>query len=422
MQASPTFIPRAVAALAGAALLWAVLAAAHAPSALAALLLCAILLEWFAGDVLRVGGRVIGPSLTVVVASFVLYGTPAGVLAGFARGGARLLSSRGLGLADGVYILGASVFGPLIGGVAATVASAYGAPALVSVGTYALLAYCVEVLAPAAIMRRTGPPSLALSGDGVAGWAIFAYAALCALGYLLARDIGSGQWAALLYFGVPLIVLRLSYSALRTRSERYLAALEEENVEFFNRIGQLDRVNGDLIEALAFAIDYRDGIDSGRSRRVAQTSLAIGTALGLSAVDLELLRRGALLHDVGLLAMPGQRTPRHIEIGARLVSRWRDYRQIAEIVEQHCELLDGSGYPYGLRGNEISRLAQVVGVATRYVELTIVRPHGGGLTHDEAVAEIASMAPEKYDAAIVDALRAATAPASAEVLPLVRRR
>jgi HD-GYP domain-containing protein (c-di-GMP phosphodiesterase class II) len=134
-----------------------------------------------------------------------------------------------------------------------------------------------------------------------------------------------------------------------------------------------------------------------------------------------MLRRGALLHDVGMLAMPGQRTPRHIEVGARLVARWRDYRPIADIVEQHCELMDGSGYPRGLKADEISILARIVGVATKYVELTSARPQGSGMTHEEALDEIGAMTPDKYDPSAVEALRAATAPASAEVLPLVRR-
>jgi putative nucleotidyltransferase with HDIG domain len=421
-RASAGFAARAIGALAGVALLWAVLAASHAPYALAWLLISAVLLEAFTGDILRAGGRVVGPSLAIVVAAFVLFGTPAAVLVGFARGGARLLTSRGLGNNDGAYVVAATVFGPLVGGLMATIAAAYGAPIPLAALIYILTAYPVEVLAPAAILRSIGPPSLALAGDGIAGWAALAYAALCGLGYLLAGDVAAGRWNVVLYFGVPLIVVRLSYSALRARSERYLAALESENNEFFDNIGQLDRVNGDLIEALAFAIDFREGVDSGRSRHVAQTATAIGTALGLEPSDLEMLRRGALLHDVGMLAMPGQRTPRHIEVGARLVARWRDYRPIADIVEQHCELMDGSGYPRGLKADEISLMARIVGVATKYVELTAARPHGSGMTHDEALEEIGSMTPQKYDPSAVEALAAATAPATAEVLPLVRRR
>ena len=421
LDATPNAAPRVVAGLAVAALIWAVLAAWHAPVTLAVLVACAVFLEWFTGDMVRVGGRVIGPSLTIVVAAFALYGTPAAVLVGFARGGARLLSSRAVSGSDSAFILAGSVFGPLIGGVIATTAAAFGAPGIFAALIYTAFAYVAEVIAPAALMRNSGPPSLALSGDGIAGWALLAFGALCGLGYLLAGDITAQHWSALLYFGAPLVVARLSYSALRARSERYLAALEHENIDFFDKIGKLDRINGDLIEALAFAIDYREGTDSGRSRRTAQMATAIGVALGLSSVDLEMLRRGALLHDVGMLAMPGQRTPRHIEVGARLVARWRDYRQIADIVEQHCELLDGTGYPRGLHADDICMLARIVGVATKYVDLTTARPQGAGMTHDEAIDEIRSLTPHKYDPMAVDALRAATAPATADVLPMIRR-
>ena len=412
---------RAIAALAVTALIWAVLSAWHAPVTLAVLVLCAVVLELFAGDILRAGGRVIGPSLTVVVAAFALYGAPAAVLVGFARGGARLLSTRGLAGVDGAFILSGSVFGPLIGGIIGTTALSFHAPVLVAGAAYVVAAYIAEVIAPAACMRSVGPPSLALAGDGIAGWAFAAFAGLSALGYLLAADIGRGDVRVLAYFVVPLIVVRLSYSALRTRSERYTGALERENIDFFDRIGKLDRINGDLIEALAFAIDYRDGLDSGRSRRTAQMATSMAQALGMSGIDLEMLRRGALLHDVGMLAMPGQRTPRHIEVGARLVARWRDYPQIAQIVEQHCEMLDGTGYPRGLRADDISMSARIVGVATKYVDLTADRPQGAGMTHDEALSEIRALAPLKYDIAVVQALEAAVAPTTAEVLPLIRR-
>jgi putative nucleotidyltransferase with HDIG domain len=421
LETTPDVAPRAVAALAITALIWATLSAWHAPATLAVLVVCAVFMELFTGDIMRAGGRVIGPSLAIVVAAFALYGTPAAVLVGFARGGARLLSSRALTGSDSAFILAGSVFGPLVGGVMASTAAAFGAPGLFVGVLYALSAYAAEVLAPAALMRSSGPPSLALAGDGIAGWALAAFGALTGLGYLLAGDIAARHWGALAYFIVPLVVIRLSYSALRARAERYLAALEHENIEFFDKIGKLDRINGDLIEALAFAVDYRDGVDSGRSRRSAQMAAAMGQALGMPPVELEMLRRGALLHDVGMLAMPGQRTPRHIEVGARLVARWRDYRQIAEIVEQHCELLDGTGYPRGLHGNDICMPARIVGVATKYVELTTQRPQGAGMSHEEAVEEISSLTPDKYDPMVVEALGAATAPATADVLPLIRR-
>lgn len=420
LHASPEFATHALAALAGTALLWAVLSASHAPFMLAALVVCATLLEALTGDLLRAGGRAAGPSFALVAAAYALYGTPAAVLVGFARGGARLLSTRGVKSADSAALLAGSVFGPLLAGLSASVATGF-LGSLAGSAVFVVVAYVIEIAIPAKMLRSTGPPSLALAGYGDPRWTSLIYIALASLGFLLARDLGEGHWTALFFIIVPLIAVRLAYSALRARSERYLAALERENTEFFDSIGKLDRINGDLIEALAFAIDYRDGHDSGQSRRVAALAAAMGSTLGLDAPDIEMVRRGALLHDVGMLAMPGQRTPRHIELGARLVSRWRDYRPIADIVEQYCEMLDGSGYPRGLRGDEICIPARIVGVAARYVELTSAHPYGAGLRHEEALADIRSYAPQKYDPNVVEALASAVAPASADVLPLVRR-
>ena len=421
MQTSPEFATHALIALAGIAILWAVLSASHAPFMLAAVVVGATLLEALTGDLLRAGGRATGPSFALVAAAYALFGTPAAVLVGFARGGARLLSSRGLKSADGATLLAGSVFGPLVAGLVASTATSLHLGSFAASALFVAVAYGIEVALPAKMLRSTGPPSIALAGYGDPRWTSLAFIALATLGFLLARDLGAGHWTALFFIIVPLIAVRLAYSALRARSERYLAALERENTEFFDRIGKLDRVNGDLIEALAFAIDYRDGHDSGQSRRVASLSAAMASTLGLEAPDIEMVRRGALLHDVGMLAMPGQRTPRHIELGARLVSRWRDYRPIAEIVEQYCEMLDGTGYPRGLRGDEICLPARIVGVATRYVELTSAQPNGAGLPHEDALADIRSYAPNKYDPNVVEALAATVAPASADVLPLMRR-
>src|SRR6202521_33034 len=399
--------PQILIGLAGAILLWAVLAAVHLPSLLAVLVLCAVVLEAFAGDVLRPGRRVIGPSLAIVVAAFAIYGAPAAVLVGFTRGGARLLVNRVTSLNDVAMTLGTSVLGALAGGRAATGVTSIGASPLLADALYAAFAYLAEVSALQALLRRIGLPSLALSIDGMSPFTALQYFAISALGFVVTPDLIDGRWTILLALSAPLMIVRWALASPRANADRYLSALEREHKEFFDRIGQLDRVNGDLVEALALAVDYRDGSDSGRSRRVASVAFSIGSVLGMETTELEILRRGALLHDIGMLAEAGERTPRHIEQGARLVARWRDYRAVADIVEQHRERMDGSGYPRGLVGEEINVLARIVAVAEEYVSLTSPKPHGEAMASEEALARIAISTYKKFDPDVVQALDSA---------------
>src|ERR1700674_409804 len=375
--------PQILIGLAGAILLWAVLAAVHLPSLLAVLVLCAVVLEAFAGDVLRPGRRVIGPSLAIVVAAFAIYGAPAAVLVGFTRGAARLLVNRVTSLNDVAMTLGTSVLGPLAGGLAATGVTSIGASPLLADALYAAFAYLAEVSALQALLRRIGLPSLALSIDGMSPFTALQYFAISALGIVFTPDLIDGGWTILLALSAPLMIVRWALASPRANADRYLSALERENKEFF------------------------DGSDSGRSRRVASVAFSIGSVLGMETSELEILRRGALLHDIGMLAEAGERTPRHIEQGARLVARWRDYRAVADIVEQHRERMDGSGYPRGLVGEEINVLARIVAVAEEYVSLTSPKPHGEAMASEEALARIAISTYKKFDPDVVQALDSA---------------
>ncbi len=413
--------PQFLTGLAAVALLWAALSAVHLPSLLAVLVVCAVVLEVFAGDVLRPGRRVIGPSLAVLTMAFSIFGAPAAVLVGFTRGATRLLVNRVASPNDVALTLGSSALGPLAGGLAAVGVMSLGASQLLAFALYAAVAYLVEVSAPQALLRRTGAPSLALSIDSTSPFTALQYFAVCALGFAIAPELTAGNYLILLALGAPLVIVRWALATPRATADRYMSALEIENKEFFDRIGQLDRVNGDLIDALAIALDYRDGNDSGRSRRVAGLSLSIGSTLGMDAPELETLRRGAILHDIGMLAESGERTPHHVAQGARLVARWRDYRAVADIIEQHRERLDGSGYPRGLRGDEIGLPARIVAVAEEYVSLTSPLPYGASLSSEAAFARIAMATPTKFDARVVEALHAAVTSRPADVVPLRQR-
>lgn len=126
-------------------------------------------------------------------------------------------------------------------------------------------------------------------------------------------------------------------------------------------------------------------------------AVLVGRTLGLPADDLDALHRGGYLHDLGkvgvpdaVLLKPGPLTEaefalmkRHAEIGDSLCAPLQSLRHVRPIVKSHHERLDGSGYPNGLRGDEIPVLAQIVGIVDVYDAMTSHRPYRRALDPDE---------------------------------------
>ena len=151
--------------------------------------------------------------------------------------------------------------------------------------------------------------------------------------------------------------------------------------------------------ALALTIEARDPYTKGHCERLSQTAVSLGRALGLGEDDLRALHRGGYLHDIGkvgvpdsILLKPAPLTPeeaaimrRHPEIGDSLCAPLQSLRAVRPIILGHHERIDGSGYPAGLRGDDVPLLAQIVGVVDVYDALTSRRPYREALSHEEAV-------------------------------------
>lgn len=428
-------VPAVLFGLSGAVVLWALTSAPHGAWGLPILLGATVLLDVLAGDVLRAGRRIIAPGLAVCVAAFVLYGTPAAVIVGLARGVVRALSPRPLPLIDASCIIATAVCGPLLGGLSASALHSVAPLPWEAAAVYVAAAYTIEAGAAMLLLARISRPWMRLSFEQTFGWTMLHFAALGALGAWLGNDLVAGRWISLAYFAVPIAVIRHGFDVFHARAEKYVAALELENTQLFDKIGQLDRITGDLTEAVGMAIDCRDGIDQDHSHRVARLATAIASHLGMNGADIEMLRRGALLHDIGTLAIPaeifakaGPLTPNerrrmqlHTEFGSRLVSKWKDCKALAEIIAQHHERMNGSGYPRGLKGDQIIFEARIVGAAEAYVALTSDRPQRAAYSHEEALRMIRERTPAEYDLTVVDALAFVASLRAASVVPLPLR-
>jgi cyclic di-GMP phosphodiesterase len=172
-----------------------------------------------------------------------------------------------------------------------------------------------------------------------------------------------------------------------------------------------------VIVSLALTIEARDAYTDGHCQRLARYGVALGRAIGCQQEDLDALQRGGFLHDIGkvgipdaVLLKPGRLTPdeyevikQHTVIGDRLCGSLRSLRRVRPIVRHHHERLDGTGYPDGLRGNEIPLLAQIIGIVDVFDALTTERPYKPALSLEDAARELAAEATRAWrDAKLVD--------------------
>jgi putative two-component system response regulator len=183
--------------------------------------------------------------------------------------------------------------------------------------------------------------------------------------------------------------------------------------------------------ALALTIEARDPYTKGHCERLSRTAVSLGRALGLGHDDLHALHRGGYLHDIGkvgvpdsVLLKPAPLTPeelalmrRHPEIGDSLCAPLQSLRAVRPIILSHHERLDGSGYPAGLRGDEVPLLAQIVGIVDVYDALTSRRPYREALSHAAAVKfMLEETQAGRFNPAYVEAFLETLEPAAAPAL------
>jgi putative nucleotidyltransferase with HDIG domain len=182
---------------------------------------------------------------------------------------------------------------------------------------------------------------------------------------------------------------------------------------------------GDLhlgtLTALARAIDAKSGWTSGHSERVTNLAVQIGQSLGLPAKELEILRRGGLLHDIGKIGIPAgildkpdrlnaeeqQMMREHVRIGARILEPIPGFQEVLPIVLQHHEWFNGSGYPLGLSGEAIHLNARIFALADCYDALTSDRPYRPGMSHAKVMEIIREETGSHFDPVVVEAFKRA---------------
>ena len=205
--------------------------------------------------------------------------------------------------------------------------------------------------------------------------------------------------------------LGASFNTMADELEDHIARLAKaaaENRELF--VG--------TVKALSAAIDGKDKYTRGHSERVARISVAIGRQMDLPEDELETLRISALLHDVGKIAIddsilkkPAALTDEefaimktHPQKGYKIMSQIPAMKDFLPGMYMHHEMVNGQGYPQGLKGDQIPLQAKIVSVADTFDAMTIDRPYSKGMLLDEALERIRTFIDTRYDANVVEAL------------------
>ena len=234
-----------------------------------------------------------------------------------------------------------------------------------------------------------------------------------AVSYLLAAVAALVAHLVFLEFGLgfglvmlpTVIVAHLAYKI-------HVRRLEQKTRE----ISEASRIHLAMVEALATAIDARDQVGIGHVRRTQIYAVGIGEILSLSSGDIQALNTGALLHDIGKLAVPdhilnkpGRLTPAEMEktkihssVGASILEKINFPYPVVPTIKYHHEMWDGSGYPEGLMKENIPLTARILSVADAYDTLRGARPYRAAVSRDEARRFLLNGAGTQFDPKIVD--------------------
>jgi len=220
---------------------------------------------------------------------------------------------------------------------------------------------------------------------------------------------------SLTYAVLGLLISALVYLLYRFNERRLEEVLHAE-AERRQHAEDMATIHMNTIESLAIAIDAKDQTTHGHVRRTQIYATQMGTLLNVSEKELRALHAGALLHDIGKLAVPeyilnkpGKLTEAefakmkiHPTVGGDILKRVNFPYPVEDIVRYHHEKWDGSGYPKGLKGEAIPLIARIISVVDFYDATRCDRPYRKGMKREESLALLRSMVGSAFDPKVVE--------------------
>lgn len=220
--------------------------------------------------------------------------------------------------------------------------------------------------------------------------------------------------------------LRMENLAYQNRLESLVAArtemLQRAKADLERTMHDLERSYDITLEALGDALDLKDAETEGHSKRVTAFTIAIARAMQLPSDRVRVIARGAFLHDVGKMAIPdailrkpGRLTPEeqmtmreHAKLGYEMLRKIPFLHEAAHIVYSHQERYDGSGYPRGLKADQIPLGARIFAVADTFDAITSDRPYRAAQSISSARREIQKHSGHQFDPQVVDTFMSIT--------------
>ena len=220
------------------------------------------------------------------------------------------------------------------------------------------------------------------------------------------------EGAAFALLGLLIAAFALLFYSL---NEKRVRALSEAEAERRRHAEEMAAIHMNTIESLAIAIDAKDQTTHGHVRRTQIYAVEMGKLFKLSDSDLRALHAGALLHDIGKLAVPeyilnkpGKLTEAefakmkiHPVVGGDILKRVGFPYPVEDIVRYHHEKWDGSGYPKGLKGEQIPLIARIISVVDFYDATRCDRPYRKGMKREDSLALLNSMIGSAFDPKVV---------------------
>ena len=171
------------------------------------------------------------------------------------------------------------------------------------------------------------------------------------------------------------------------------------------------------ISAITEALDEKDEYTAGRSKRVSEYAVAIAKEMNLSDIEISKIEVASLLHDIGMIGVPEyilnkteklteeefKLIQQHVAYGLNIIGNITQLESVVPIIKYHHERYDGSGYPYGLKGEEIPIGARIIGLADTFDALVSTRAYRQSISVDEAVEVLKSLSGKQLDYNVVQA-------------------
>jgi diguanylate cyclase (GGDEF)-like protein/putative nucleotidyltransferase with HDIG domain len=272
----------------------------------------------------------------------------------------------------------------------------------------AFVYYWVNTVLIAGVIAMTERKSIQKTWRETYLWSLQYHMAASAVAWLIVVLLRQEAWHS------TLIVLPMAYWLYRQYIV-YIDRIERDK----KHVEELASLHLRTIEALALAIEAKDATTHDHLQRVRVYATEIGREIGMAASELEALQAAALLHDIGKLAVPehiiskpGRLTPEEFEkmkihpvVGAEILEEVKFPYPVVPIVRAHHEKWDGSGYPYGLAGEEIPVGARILSVVDCFDALASDRQYRRAMPLDEAMEIVVSESGKSFDPVIVDIIQ-----------------